>query len=37
VVGLEWRGGEWRGGYEGEKTLERGTFGLLGAGRIFER
>jgi hypothetical protein len=28
------RGGEWTGGYEGAKTFERGTFGILGAGRI---
>ena len=34
MVGIEWRGGEWTGGYEGAKTFERGT-GILGrAGRI---
>jgi hypothetical protein len=25
VVGIEWRGGEWMGAYEGAKTFERGT------------
>jgi hypothetical protein len=33
VVGIEWRGGEWTGGYEGAKTFERGTFDFWGAGR----
>ena len=30
VVGIEWRGGEWTGGYEETKTFERGTFWDLG-------
>jgi hypothetical protein len=30
VVGIEWRGGEWMGGYEGAKTFERGTFDFGG-------
>ena len=37
VVGIEWRGGEWTGGYEGENTFERGTFRFWGIGRILER
>jgi hypothetical protein len=31
---MEWRGGEWTGGYEGEKTFERGNF-LEGQGEFW--
>jgi hypothetical protein len=37
VVGIEWRGGEWTGGYEGAKTFERGTFDFGGQGEFLER
>jgi hypothetical protein len=33
-VGIEWRGGEWEGGYEGAEAFERGHFWILGEGSI---
>jgi hypothetical protein len=36
VVGIEWRGGEWTGGYEGAKTFERALL-ILGGRENFWR
>ena len=37
VVGIEWRGSKWTGGYEREKTFKRGTFDFEGRENFRER